>query len=63
MASDATVKKWPVTKVQIQGTVGKLWPREEAECVIIKSSGKTSERSKLMSQSTIWSHKRPFKKI
>lgn len=63
MASDARVKKWLASKVQIQGTVGKILSRDEAECGIIKSSGKTSERSKLMPQGTIWSHKRPFKKI
>lgn len=63
MASDAAIKKWLVNKVQIQGTAGKIWARDEAECGIIKSSGKTSERSNLIPRSTIWSHKGPFKKF
>ena len=33
MTSDAKAKKWLVSKVQIQGTVSKIWSRDEAECV------------------------------
>lgn len=62
MTNDGKVKKWLLNKVQIQGTLSKIWSRDEADGDI-KSSVKTSERSKLMSLSTTWSHKGPLKRL
>lgn len=62
MTNDAKVKKWLPNNVQMQCTGSKIWSRDDAEDGTIKPYGKTSERSKLMPHSTIWSHKMPFKK-
>lgn len=51
------------SKDQIPGTSKNIWYEAKAEGVTVKSFIKTSERSKVVPQNSVQSHKKPFKEI
>lgn len=63
MATGAKIKKWILMKKQIQGLLWEQRSKDEAKEVTVKTSVKTSERSKFMPQGIIQQHRGPFKEI